>query len=175
MSVSTAVPEANSALTVTAVAPASSARAVCCPASELTSTAKSTAAGAMSSSVMVTAAEAVRPNKVPVNRTRSAEVSSTTSSTGVRVTDPDPLTAPAATATVKPGMVTKSSPAFAPSPAAVKATAVWSVNSEVRAPGKDTARAMEEAPASSSTAAGLAVTVNRASSSVMVRVAGLTE
>ena len=171
---STAVPEANSAVTVTAVAPASSAMVVCCPESELVSTDKSMTVGAASSSVMVTAAEAVRPNSDPVNSTCSVEVSTRTSSVGVRVIDLDPLTAAAATGTVKSAMFSKSVPAVAPTPVTVTDTWVSAASSEVAALGNDTVRSTAVAPASSFTEDTLAASVNPASSSAMVREAGLT-
>ena len=175
VSVSTAVPEANSAETVTEVAPAFSARTVCTPEAALTSAARLITAGAASSSVMATAAEAVRPNSEPVKLTLSGDVSSMTSSTGVMVAVVEAVTAEAAKATVKSEMAAKSVPAVAPSPAALKEICVCSANSEVTALGKDTVSPMEVAPALSPTAVGLAVTVNAASSSLMVRLAGLTE
>ena len=124
---------------------------------------------------MATAAEAVRPNSEPVKLTLSGDVSSMTSSTGVMVAVVEAVTAEAANATVKSEMAAKSVPAAAPSPAALKEICVCSANSEVTALGKDTVSPMEVAPALSPTAVGLAVTVNAASSSLMVRLAGLTE
>ena len=75
VSVSTAVPEANSAVTVIEDAPAFSAREVCTPAAVLVSTVRSITVGAASLSVMATAASAVRPNSVPVNFTFSVDAS----------------------------------------------------------------------------------------------------
>ena len=173
VSVSTAVPEVNSAVTVTSAAPASSAMEVCSPGSALVSTFRSMAVGAASSSVMVTDASAVRPNSAPVNFTFSASASWITSSVGVRVTVLDPLTALAATATVKSSMFAKSVPASAPSPVAVTETCVSDVSSELAAFGKETVRSTTTAPAASPTDVTFAASVNPASSSAMVREAGL--
>ena len=174
VSVSTAVPEANSAATITTDAPAFSAREVCSPAAPLVSTLRSMTVGAASLSVMVTAVSAVRPNSVPVNFTFSVEASWMTSSVGVMVIDFDPLTAFAATATVKSSMLSKSVPAAAPSPVAAIDTSVSAPSSELAALGKETVRTTGAAPASSFTEDEPAVRRNCASSSRMVRAAGLT-
>ena len=72
MSESTAVPEANSAVTVTVVRPAFSEMEVCRPGSALVSTARSITVGAASLSLMVTAALPDCPNTEAVNLARSA-------------------------------------------------------------------------------------------------------
>ena len=90
------------------------------------------------------------------------------------VIDFDPVTAFAATATVKSSMFSKSVPAVAPSPVAAIDTSVSEASSELEALGKETVRATEEAPAFSLTEDEPAVRRNCASSSRMVRAAGLT-
>ena len=67
MSESTAIPEANSAVTVTVAAPPSSGMEVCCPGSELVSTFRLMVVGAASSSMMVTPLLACCPNTEAVN------------------------------------------------------------------------------------------------------------